>query len=394
MRGYFSPNTNDRRDDAPQKPPSRQQLNCEIESLQKGNKILEDHVQNLKSECSRLKNRVETMQSAQDAQESHLSRQEQDDSIRQQFNNVFQPIKNWSAKFCRDASQPVNVSGISPAVTPLIQRVLPGMRSLDELPDFLPVGDKKRRRMFIRGWVALNVSVRVLQDFNQEEFETDLWLPKVERDAIRSLEVTFISSGELPSFFGLQNYSHLRAAGKEISQSSYHQWRALTFALLDKTFHSRPWAQDSTETLDDAVRKTLEVIMPMAFPAADLSELEHILCENVFVPAVELSQVLRRQRADWYSRFPHIEATTVPLGDEYIQAYPFQPDQMTDVDSLEEDEDEPRQNHRFKAVDIIILPGLYKCGNNDGEQYEINSMVEKAQVSCTEILYEGKEPLV
>lgn len=200
MLGYLSPNTNDRRDDVPQKP-SRQQLNCEIESLQKSNRILQDQIQDLKSECGRLKNRVETMQSARDAQESNLGRQEQDDSIRQQFNNVFQPIRNWSAKFCMDASQPVDVRGISPAVTRLIQRVLPGMRSLDELPDFLPVGDKKRRRMFIRGWVALNVSLRISQDFDHEEFETDLWLPKKERDAIRSLESKFIPSGGYSSFF-------------------------------------------------------------------------------------------------------------------------------------------------------------------------------------------------
>lgn len=37
--------------------------------------------------------------------------------------------------------------------------------------------------------------------------------------------------------------------------------------------------------------------MPMASPSANLPELERTLCENVFVPAVELSQVLRRQRA-------------------------------------------------------------------------------------------------
>lgn len=141
------------------------------------------------------------MQSVQDAQENRLGHQEQDDSIHQQFNNVFQPIKNWSAKFCMGPSQPINMSGISPAVAPLIQRVLPGMLSLDELPDFLPVGDKKRRRMFIRGWVALNVSLRVLGDFNREEFETDLWLPKKERDAIRNLEANLMPSGEYAPFF-------------------------------------------------------------------------------------------------------------------------------------------------------------------------------------------------
>ncbi|RSL54236.1 hypothetical protein CEP54_009997 [Fusarium duplospermum] len=361
-RGYSSPNTNDYRDSAPQKP-ARQQLNREIESLQKGNKKLEEQVQKLENECGRLKNRVEAMQSAQDAQESRLGRQEQDDSVRQQFNNVFQPIKKWSTNFCNDASQPINMRGISPALTPLVQRVLPGLGSLEELPQFLPVGDKKRRKMFIRGWVALNVSFRILPGPNQQEIRSDLWLPKKEREAVRSLESAFILSSE------------------KDSQSSYHEWRALTFALLDKSF---PSTQDrnTIEALNDAVRKTLELIRPMASPKASLYELEGTLCEDIFVPAVELSQVLRRQRAHWYLRFPHMTAANVPLGDEYVEACSFQPDQMTDVDSPE-DEDEPGQNHYLKAVDIIILPGLYKCGNNDGEQYEIESVVEKAQVSCT-----------
>ncbi|KAJ4179696.1 hypothetical protein NW755_012252 [Fusarium falciforme] len=333
--------------------------------LQESKMRLEEHIQKLDSECSRLKNRVEAMQSARDAQESRLGRQEQDDSIKAQVANVFLPIKKWTTNFCRNASQPFDVAGISPSFRPLIQRVIPSILSLEDLPVFLPGSDMKRRKMFVRGWIAFNVTFRVLSDPKQSDSESDLWLPKMQRDAVKSLESILISSDQ------------------EIDQSSYHEWRTLTLALLDKRFHSCLRTQDTCETLDKIIQTTLEVIRPLGSPTADMVELERTLLKNVFIPAVELSQVLRRQRAYWYVQFPHIKAAKNLLSDEHTQPYIFKPDQMADIDSSDEEAD--ARGQCLKSVDIIILPGLYKCGDNDGEQYEIKSVVEKAQVSCKDI---------
>ncbi|KAJ4156411.1 hypothetical protein NW754_008039 [Fusarium falciforme] len=380
--GLFSSNSDNRRDDrrdnrrepygAQSAPRSDAPRNPSIKELIHDNQILreskmklEGRIQKLDSECSRLKNRVEAMQSARDAQESRLGRQEQDDSIKEQVANVFQPIKKWATNFCRDASQPFDVTGISPSFTPLIQRVIPSILSLEDLPVFLPGSDMKRRKMFVRGWIAFNVTFRVLSDPRQSDSESDLWLPKMQRDAVKSLESIFVSSDQ------------------EIDQSSYHEWRTLTLALLDKRFHSCPWTQDTMETLDDIMQTTLEVIRPLGSPTADMAELERTLFENVFVPAVELSQVLRRQRAYWYVQFPHVMAAKDLLSDEHTQPYIFKPDQMADIDSSDEEAD--ARGQCLKSVDIIILPGLYKCGDNDGERYEIESVVEKAQVSCENI---------
>ncbi|KAM6516432.1 hypothetical protein FALCPG4_014616 [Fusarium falciforme] len=378
--GLFSSNSDNRRDDrranrrepygAQSAPRSDASRNLSIKEPMYDNRILqeskmrlEEHIQKLDSECSRLKNRVEAMQSARDAQESRLGRQEQDDSIKAQVANVFLPIKKWTTNFCRNASQPFDVAGISPSFTPLIQRVIPSILSLEDLPVFLPGSDMKRRKMFVRGWIAFNVTFRVLSDLKQSDSESDLWLPKMQRGAVKSLESIFISS--------------------EIDQSSYHEWRTLTLALLDKRFHSCLWTQDTSETLNNIMQTTLEVIRPLGSPTADMVELERTLLENVFIPAVELSQVLRRQRAYWYVQFPHIKAAKNLLSDERMQPYIFKPDQMADIDSSDEEAD--ARGQCLKSVDIIILPGLYKCGDNDGEQYEIKSVVEKAQVSCKDI---------
>jgi hypothetical protein len=137
------------------------------------------------------------------------------------------------------------------------------------------------------------------------------------------------------------------------------------------------------ETLDGIMQTTLEVIRPLGSPTADMAELKRTLLQNVFVPAVELSQVLRRQRAYWSVQFPHVMATKDLLSDEHTQPYIFKPDQMADIDSSDEEAD--TRGQCLKSVDIIILPGLYKCGDNDGERYEIESVVEKAQVSCEDI---------
>ncbi|KAJ4203210.1 hypothetical protein NW767_005321 [Fusarium falciforme] len=135
------------------------------------------------------------------------------------------------------------------------------------------------------------------------------------------------------------------------------------------------------------MQTTLEVIRPLRSPTADMDELERTLLENVFVPAVELSQVLRRQRAYWYVQFPRVMAAKGLLSDEHTRPYIFKPDQMADIDSSDEEAD--ARGQCLKSVDIIILPGLYKCGDNDGERYEIESVVEKAQVSCEDIEVEA-----
>ncbi|RTE79731.1 hypothetical protein BHE90_005753 [Fusarium euwallaceae] len=332
--------------------------------LQQNNLRLKGDMQKLESERAGLKNRVEAMQSALDAQESRLGRQEQDDSVKQQFDNVFHPIKKWATNFCRDASQPIDMTDISPSWTPLVQRVIPSIPSLEHLSEYLPGSDMKRRKMFVRGWIAFNVTYRILSDPKQPESETDLWLYKRERDAIKSLESIFISD-------------------KEISKSSYHEWRALTVTLLDKSLPSRSPTQDTMETLDEIMQSTLELIRPLGSQTADMAELQRTLFNNVFIPAVELSRVLRRQRAYWFVWFPEVTAAKDLVSDEQPPVYPFKPRDMADFDSADEEAD--ARGQCLKSVDIIILPGLYKCGDNDGEQYETDFVVEKAQVSCGEI---------
>lgn len=117
----------------------------------------------------------------------------------------------------------------------------------------------------------------------------------------------------------------------------------------------------------------------------DNAVLKHRLRDNILLPAIELSQTLRRQRACWYVRFPHLMmAETVPPS-EFTKPYLFQPSQMKDVDSLREDEGGNHGSEScLKVIKIVISSGLYKSGNHDGEQYDTEYPVAKAEVSCFE----------
>lgn len=181
-----------------------------------------------------------------------------------------------------------------------------------------------------------------------------------------------------------------------MTRTAFHEWRALTLALFDKMYPASRWPAETVTTIDSKVQATLGPILslgPSAAAGTVLAEFSQRLVANVFVPAVELSQVLRRQRACWYVRFLHVMTANVLPSNAYTVPYIFNRDLMRDVDADEDGDDEFMPGAgvgggsvRLKAVDIVISPGLFKSGNHDGMQYDSEYPVEKAEVSCTEII--------
>ncbi|KAF5013316.1 hypothetical protein FDECE_666 [Fusarium decemcellulare] len=329
----------------------------DLQQVNEDNRVLRENIQALEENCTRLKRRNDAMQLTRDAQEELLGRQEPDSEISARFEEIFSQVKNWISKFCntKDAARTMEIDFIDPVLTSQIQRVMPKVRSIQELPDLLPPNDIKRRKKFIRGWIALNVSENMFRSLtvpHAMETGSDLWIPEAARNATMALETTL-----LHSVFPLQN-----------------------------------WQQDTDDSITKVMQVTMEVIKPLASSNVPLPELEKTLRQNIFEPAIELSQLLRRQRACWYVRFPHIMAGNQLPENDYTAPYIFQPDKMKDIDGLEEDEDDNAgsgSGHCLKAIDIVILPGLYKSGNHDGKKYDIEYLLLKAEVSCTEILHQN-----
>ncbi|KAF9874991.1 hypothetical protein CkaCkLH20_07685 [Colletotrichum karsti] len=331
---------------------SRQQVEDDVEAL-------EDRIYALEQNCAQLQRQNDAMQAARDAREDLMGRQEPDSSISAQFSDIMLQIKSWVSKYCKDAKRPFEVEKLDPQLLPQIRKVIPRLRRLEDLPEILPpgAGGLKSRRKFIRGWVALVVTENLFRSLpaptHGTESGSDVWIPEKPRNALKSLEMTLLNSGEA------------------ITASTFHEWRTLTFSMFGNLYPRSHWSRSHElgDILEETCRKVIQVVWPLISDGTDENDMMLRLEDNVFFPAIGLSQVLRRQRACC----------------EYTKPYLFQPGQMKDVDSLVEEEDDGSvPEHCLKVVDTVITPGLYKSGNHDGEQYDVVYPVEFAEVTCNE----------
>lgn len=140
------------------------------------------------------------MQSTFDSREDLTGRQEVDAEIQARFRQIFEQIKAWTNKFCKEA-HPLEMGRVARDKTSLsrLQAVVPGLKELGDLPRELPAGNQKRRRQFIRGWIAVNVGETMFRSLpappHPLDAGRDIWIPARPRDAIAELELTLIQSG-------------------------------------------------------------------------------------------------------------------------------------------------------------------------------------------------------
>lgn len=105
----------------------------------------------------------------------------------------------------------------------------------------------------------------------------------------------------------------------------------------------------------------------------------------MYKPALELSRLLRRQRTSWSVHFSATRQQIVPGGNTAaihtaLRAI-FDDGVMKDMD-LDEEEIPSSDQYCHKYVEIIVGPALFKSGNIDGEKYDMENVMEKAEVSC------------
>ncbi|KAH7160461.1 hypothetical protein B0J13DRAFT_644091 [Dactylonectria estremocensis] len=324
-----------------------------------------------------LKKRNNAMQSFRDAEEELLGRQEQDSTISADFEALFLQLKSWTSKCCSAADSLMAVTDAHRQNLQMIRRVLPNLADVEKLPDFLPVGNVRRRRKFIRGWIGLVLSEQMIRSLpgplHPTSLGCDVWLPLKVSESVRELETTLLSSGGA------------------MTPTSFHRWRTTTMALLGKVYPAGRWTQDTIDSIEEQVDFALSVIKPLT-TRADEEELRVKLIQNIFIPAVELSQLLRRQCASWSVRFPILLDADGLQQSEGAVFNVFEPSKMKDMDSQSDDDDDDDDgglvasaDHCLKAVEIFVRLALFKSGNHDGLRYDIVSTVQKAEVSCVDI---------
>ena len=159
-----------------------------------------------------------------------------------------------------------------------------------------------------------------------------------------------------------------------VPYKSFNDWRALTAELLGKSVHiddERPL--DQTPTLVElAVSEVMEVIRPWHRGGTpETLQVDEGKLRGTFFRAVQLSSVLRRQRALWSVRFPWA------LGrDKAAMPLRFDPTSMDDERNNEVD----METLKMLCVEFIITPALYKRGNMNGERFDEEEAMCRAAV--------------
>lgn len=115
--------------------------------------------------------------------------------------------------------------------------------------------------------------------------------------------------------------------------------------------------------------------------AEDQGNLEDGL-RKILSYAVELSQTLRCQRAFWSVRQAEsfVNGTSnVGYADGLLY---FDEGTMDDKYGDEDSDGRSIPTSSQKIVEVVISPSLWKCGNTDGERFDVHSCVERSEVKC------------
>lgn len=123
----------------------------------------------------------------------------------------------------------------------------------------------------------------------------------------------------------------------------------------------------------------MELMEPWAAPITGDSRDDFENLSDILKEAVEVSNYIRSQRPCWSVRFPR---TYIPTAAEIAAKktiwHPYDPYTMRD-----------RQFDDFKGdwgklrkyfVEFVVSPGLYKRGSLEGDHFDTESIVKKAEV--------------
>ena len=153
-----------------------------------------------------------------------------------------------------------------------------------------------------------------------------------------------------------------------------HDWRALTATLISRLNTFNNLDEDKEVGMTACSRRIMSLVANWV-ASEDQGMLEDGL-QRILSDAVKLSQTLRCQRALWSIRQPGSVA-----GRTGSWLY-FDEGTMDDGQGDEDSEGRSIPISSRKIVEIIISPSLWKCGNTDGERYDIESCVERSEVKC------------
>ncbi|KAL8706629.1 MAG: hypothetical protein Q9225_007930 [Loekoesia sp. 1 TL-2023] len=306
----------------------------------------------------KLRESMNKMILAMESKDLFVGRQSTDDTVSSRFGQLLGQVKTWSVPFAEN-DRALPLADLPDTTKTMLRRILPNTPSSDLSRRSRP--SPKVIRLLVRGLVSLGITemlFRTLPTPSQPEPPAnDAWVDKELAQAIHLVEMRF---------FG--------ADPKAISLREFHDWRALSTNLASKQGVSNKSDKSSEAHIRNCMAQIFAAVVPFA-PERRRAQLEHDLF-GILHQAVELSQMLRCQRACWSVRHvvpPPSSSFDIPL---LLNEFT-----MEDIDGDMAGGDDLASTAK-KTVSIVVSPALFKRGNTDGEQFDVETCVVKAEVNA------------
>jgi hypothetical protein len=341
---------------------------------------LEIQVNRYKEDFERTKKSAHQTQTELDNKDLFIDRQASDEEIRFQFDSLFAAIKTWSTNFT--GGQGVMARFDSSRMEEVLQ-VAPYYRSagLGCLEDVI-TQQKKKRRLFVRGFAAYKMSVLLFRALGLESQRQapplDYWLSSKTAKSFAAIENRLHAVGEnsQPVWYPSPMANPAILGSARIPQRKFHDWRALTAELLSKCT-----GQETNEQIQNCARAMANEVMQVVYVWAVRNEPDQLqrfedTLFTTYLEAFKLSRVLRCQRAAWSITFPQLKLTQGSA--EQPGGLNFDPVSMED--EWEGDDGWKIEDLLQQQVDLVITPALNKRGTVDGENYDEEYVVKKASV--------------
>ncbi|KAG8530513.1 uncharacterized protein KY384_005016 [Bacidia gigantensis] len=282
-----------------------------------------------------------------------VGRQDSDETVISQFGWLIGQIKTWSVPFAGE-ERTLPPSGYPPIHAESIRRIAPNVKDIGRF-----LQSPKCARLFVRGWVSLVMTETLFRtlpiDSKSQIPKEDIWMESSLADAVHTIEMNL-----------------LHADRQSVTLRDLHDWRALTTSLVSKQISKNKTSNDVENKVNECLKRIMDVVGPLA-PEGKIAQLEHDL-HGLLLQAVKLSQTLRCQRASWSVRHVvSLEAASldgpVVLDDSIMEDVPNDRDHESDISRVP-----------YRIVEVVVTPALFKKGNTDGEQYDVESCVGQAEV--------------
>ncbi|KAH7081491.1 hypothetical protein BKA63DRAFT_210163 [Paraphoma chrysanthemicola] len=310
---------------------------------------LKDDVEKEQARVEHTKRSANKMQTTMDNRELFLGDQAHDDNICGSFSGLMTAIKTWSQRFSGGKGDSFKEEEFAD-----YQRVMPLCTVLRDLEGV--TSQKKRKRLFVRGWTAYIMSQSLFRTFDiMGVIGTDVWLEK-----------------GLAEDFSYMEKALWYSERKVISYRSFNDWRAFTAELLTKAVATDSLHEKSDDRARRIVREAVSDVMDVVRPWHVTGDPEDVRADEdqlyrIFRDAAQFAQLLRRQRALWSIRFA--SRPRLPVKDE-TRTGPLMFDPSSMKDDRGDDEDMSLEAMKKCYVDIIVMPALYKRGTMNGERFE------------------------